>query len=130
MLGAQEKITEAKNLGMNVALASGSPYAWVSGHLERLQILDQFAQICTRDDVKNVKPNPELYLLAAKNLGVSPEHCLAFEDSSNGLRSAKAAGFKCVMVPNRVTVRSDFCGADLIIPSLLDIGLAEILNLI
>ena len=52
------------------------------------------------DDVKNGKPDPEVFLIAAKKLGLDPKDCVAFEDSINGIKSAHAAGMTTVMVPD------------------------------
>ena len=52
------------------------------------------------DDEKNGKPNPEVFLIAAKKLGLEPVDCVAFEDSINGIKSAHAAGMTTVMVPD------------------------------
>jgi beta-phosphoglucomutase-like phosphatase (HAD superfamily) len=54
-------------------------------------------------EVKHGKPDPEIYLLAASRLGVDPHHCLAFEDSNNGARSAVAAGMMTYQIPDLVT---------------------------
>ena len=50
--------------------------------------------------IENGKPAPDIYLEAAKQLGLSPEECAAFEDSPNGLKSAYAAGCKAIMIPD------------------------------
>ena len=52
------------------------------------------------DDVKNGKPDPEVFLIAAKKLGLDPKDCVAFEDSINGIKSAHSAGMTTVMVPD------------------------------
>ena len=62
-----------------------------------------FDAVCTRDDVKAVKPAPDLFLLAAQRMGVAAGRCLVFEDSPNGLRAAHAAGMWAVAVPNALT---------------------------
>jgi beta-phosphoglucomutase-like phosphatase (HAD superfamily) len=56
--------------------------------------------VVTRDDVARGKPYPDLFLEAARRLGVPPARCLAFEDSYNGVRAAAAAGVPVVMVPD------------------------------
>ena len=61
------------------------------------------------DDVRNGKPDPEPYLLAAARLGVEPQHCLAIEDSPAGIASAEAAGCVVVAVPNQVPVPAGRC---------------------
>ncbi|MGY3836625.1 HAD family hydrolase [Bacillus atrophaeus] len=101
--GVEAYLNAAKDLGLKVGLASSSDYKWVAGHLKQIGLFDDFEVIQTADDVEEVKPNPELYLKAAENLGVSPAECIAFEDSVNGSIAAKRAGMKCVIVPNKVT---------------------------
>ena len=54
------------------------------------------------------KPAPDLFLKAAEMLGVTPEECLAVEDSGNGLISANRAGMPCLLVPNQITRHCDF----------------------
>ena len=58
------------------------------------------AAVATRDDVENAKPAPDVYLEAARRLGVTPERCIAFEDSNVGLTAAHAAGTMAFMVPD------------------------------
>ena len=60
-----------------------------------------FQAIVSSEEVERGKPAPDVYLEAASRLGVAPEHCAAVEDSSNGIRSAHAAGMRVVAVPNR-----------------------------
>lgn len=68
--------------------------------LRSARIFDRFDTIVTFDDVARPKPAPDPYLLAAERLGARPEHCLALEDSHNGVRAAAAAGCVTIMVPN------------------------------
>lgn len=124
--GVVEKLAEAKAAGLRVGLASSSPRHWIETHLGRLGLLDRFDTLCTADDVVRVKPDPELYLLAARRLNARPERCLAFEDSPNGARAAKAAGLYCVAVPNFVTRQLQFEAVDLTLDSLADMRLAAI----
>ena len=69
-------------------------------HLGQAGLLSHFRALATRDDVERGKPHPDLYLEAARRLGVAPGRCLAFEDSNNGLTAAHAAGMMAVMVPD------------------------------
>ena len=55
----------------------------------------------TPEDVVHGKPAPDMFLLAAKKIGVAPEKCLVFEDAEPGMRAAEAAGMKYVKVPSR-----------------------------
>jgi len=66
-------------------------------------LLDHFEVIVTDDEISNAKPHPEPYLKAMEMLGMTPEQCLAVEDSRRGLDSAVAAGLRCIAVPNALT---------------------------
>jgi beta-phosphoglucomutase-like phosphatase (HAD superfamily) len=82
----------------------------------------------TRDHVTRVKPDPELFLLAASRLEVPAGACVVFEDSANGMRAAIAAGMRCVAVPNALTRRLERPAVDLVVSSLAERPLAEILR--
>jgi hypothetical protein len=87
-------------------------------YLRQFGLHDAFAAVVTADDVPRTKPAPDLYLLAARRLGVAPASVVAFEDSSRGVRAAKAAGTFCVAVPHVLSRSHDFDGADLRLDSL------------
>ncbi|RUS46781.1 HAD family phosphatase [Cohnella sp. AR92] len=106
--GVEAFLEEARARGMQLAVASSSSREWVDTYLERLGLADYFQCIRTADDVKNVKPNPELYLRALDALGVESHEAIAFEDSPNGVRAALAAGMHCVLAPNETTRLLDF----------------------
>jgi HAD superfamily hydrolase (TIGR01509 family) len=125
--GVTDHLDAAAALGLRVGLASSSSRAWVAGHLEQLGLLGRFAALCTADDVARTKPDPELYLLALARLGVEPGQALALEDSPNGVRAARAAGMRCVAVPNPVTRLMDLSHADLVLPSLAELPLPALL---
>jgi HAD superfamily hydrolase (TIGR01509 family) len=120
--GVADRLVE----GLKTALASSSQAAWVRPWLERHDLLDAFDALCTRDDVTAVKPAPDLFLLAAKRLGVAPESCLVFEDSPNGLRAARAAGMWAIAVPNVLTQPLDLPPHDLALESLATHTLASL----
>jgi putative hydrolase of the HAD superfamily len=128
--GALDRLEEARRLGLKIGLASSSDRAWIEMHLERQGIRDYFEVIRSSDDVKRVKPDPELYRLAVEALGVSPREAIAVEDSMNGLRAAKAAGLRGLVVPNPVTAQMDFSEADLILGSLEGTTWEEIMQLV
>ncbi|MFB9274129.1 HAD family hydrolase [Cohnella cellulosilytica] len=124
--GVLDRLEEARRLGWKIGLASSSDRAWIEDHLSRQGIRDYFEVIRSSDDVKRVKPDPELYVLAAEALGVAPEEALAVEDSMNGLRAAKAAGLWGLAVPNPVTAQMDFGQADIFVDGLDRKTFAEI----
>jgi len=126
--GVAERVQEARASGLKTAVASSSTSAWVEGWLERHAIRPLFDTVCSRDHVERVKPAPDLFLLAASRLGVAPERCVVFEDSPNGIRAARAAGMRCVAIPNAVTRALPMEGADLVLTSLGERPLAGILG--
>ncbi|MCP4261951.1 MAG: HAD family phosphatase [Planctomycetes bacterium] len=81
------------------------------------------------DYVKHKKPNPELFLLAAKGIGIEPANCVVIEDAPNGVEAAKAAGAKCIAVTNSTTAEN-LSHADLVCESLEKIDLQTITKLI
>jgi len=127
--GVVERIAEAESHGLGLAVASSSPRSWVEPHLARLGLRHRFHHVFTRDDVAAAKPAPDLYLASAAALGVAPERAVAFEDSHNGCKAAKAAGMCCVVTPNTVTRAQDFSAADVVVASLEEIDLAAIRRL-
>lgn len=84
-----------------VAIASGGPRNVVSRMLEIAGLAALFKVVVTPEDVEHGKPAPDMFLLAARRMGVAPEKCLVFEDAEPGMRAAEAAGMKWVCVPSR-----------------------------
>lgn len=126
--GVMTYLVEARRLGLKTAVASSSTRTWVMDHLNRFGIGRHFDAIVYREDVKRTKPAPDLYLTALKRLDVSPSEAIAFEDSSNGVHAAKAAGLFCVVVPNLLTADLDLSEADLRLLTLDAIPLAEVIR--
>jgi beta-phosphoglucomutase len=92
--GVKGLITELKNHGVKIGLASSSKNAKTV--LQILHIQNDFDAIVDGTMVTHSKPDPEIFLLAAKKLGVEPSACLVFEDAEAGVEAAIAAGMKCV----------------------------------
>lgn len=126
--GVVERLDEAAAIALPVAMASGSSRGWVTGHLERLGLLDRFNPIVTHEDTQRHKPHPDPFALAAEKLGVAPARCLVFEDSPNGIEAAKAAGMRCAAVPNEITAPLPLDKADLRLGSLAEATLDEIIG--
>ena len=117
-----------------LALASSSPYRLIDAVLARLRIEERFGVRHSGEEERLGKPDPAIFLGAARKLGVAPASCLAFEDSPGGVASAKAAGMRCVAVPDaagavasRLAEERDALAraADLVIDSLLEFGPAQ-----
>ena len=126
--GILQYIDDATALGLKLGVASSSTRDWVSGHLERLGILGRFDCVRCRDDVNSAKPAPDLYVAVLDCLGVSPSEAFAIEDSPNGVIAAKQAGMLCVAIPNSITARLDLSKADLVLRSLSDLSLHDLLQ--
>jgi HAD superfamily hydrolase (TIGR01509 family) len=124
--GVATQIADAQRLGLGLGVASSSTLAWVHGHLQRLGLIQHFGTLCTREDVVEVKPNPEIYALVASRLGVEPQEAVALEDSPNGVASAKAAGLFCVAIPNPLTASMSLDAADMHVPTLAELSLDDI----
>jgi HAD superfamily hydrolase (TIGR01509 family) len=107
-----------------------------SGTLEKSRAVLEAANVPYRkmvyingDHVKNKKPDPELFLLAAERMGIEPANCVVIEDAPNGVQAAKAAGAKCIAVTNS-TIAANLSEADLVCDSLEQVHLETIVNLI
>lgn len=84
-----------------MSVASGGPKNVVKKTLELMGLDAMFPIIVTPEDVTHGKPSPEMFLLAARLMGVPPEQCLVFEDATPGFEAATAAGMKYVEVKSR-----------------------------
>jgi len=93
----------ARRTGCQTALATMSRCAQARRVLEVLGLIEGFSFIATRDDVEQGKPDPEIYRLVARELGVPPEECLVIEDSPSGVKAALAAGMWCIAVTTPFT---------------------------
>jgi HAD superfamily hydrolase (TIGR01509 family) len=98
--GVLELLDFLADRGLPLAVATSSERRTAERHLAKAGIFDRFSALATRDDVERPKPHPDIYLEAARRLGIAPERCLAFEDSNIGLEAAHAAGTMAFMVPD------------------------------
>jgi len=116
-LSALNRLKSQKILG----LASSSFERDVHHVLRRLEITDCFRVIATGNHVVRTKPSPEIFLYAAKELGVSPEDCVVVEDAEKGIVAAHHAGMKSVAIPSDCTRNNDFSKATRVLGSLHEI---------
>ena len=113
MRGVSELLAALRDAGVPTAIASSAPARWVVGAVERLGIRPLFAAVVTGDEVGHRKPAPDVYLEAARQLGVEPARSIAIEDSGPGISAARAAGMKAIAIPHWLTESHDLSGADL-----------------
>ncbi len=124
--GVREILLQASQQGFRLAVASSSPYEWVSTHLASHGLMPCFEHVVTREQVAQVKPYPALFRKALDLLSLSPGEAIALEDSPNGIKAARSAGMFCVAVPNPISRRLDLSQANLILPSLAEITLPDL----
>ncbi|MCP2164526.1 HAD family hydrolase [Goodfellowiella coeruleoviolacea] len=99
--GARELVTTVAEL-VPIAVASSAPRRLISAVLAEHGLADRFSALCSSEEVPRGKPAPDVYLEAARRLGLDPARGFGIEDSSNGMRAAHAAGLTLVALPNRV----------------------------
>jgi HAD superfamily hydrolase (TIGR01509 family) len=127
--GLRALLTDARSRGLRLGVCSSSTPKWVLGHLERLDLRGFFDHVQCRDRPElRAKPAPDLFQAACAGLGVRPDEAIAFEDSRNGMLAAQAAGMRCVVVPNELTVAMDLTGADHRFESLALVSLQMLLD--
>ena len=108
--GALKLLEFLKEHGVKIALASGSSQKSISHHLKEVKAEEYFEIRVGSHDVKNGKPNPDIFLLAAQKMGVDPKDCFVIEDSVNGIKAGYSAGMKCIGIPDLVQFPEDIKG--------------------
>jgi len=98
LTGLRDLVMECQNASVPMAVASSAMMKNVDFVVDALGFRPYFRYLVSGDEVSHAKPDPEVYLKAARKLGFSPEDCVAFEDSFVGIESAKRAGMKCVAI--------------------------------
>ena len=124
---------EKKKMNLKIAVASAARRKDILSHLNHLGIAHHFDEIISgEDDLDHYsdpegvnKPKPYIYLHAAKQLNVEPQHCIAIEDSNPGVTAAVVAGCYTIAIPNFYTQSQDFSLADKILPTLTGITIEE-----
>ncbi len=110
--GVPETVAALKEKGYILAVASSSPQEYIELITEKLGIAPCFRLLFSAERVARPKPAPDVFLAAARALGVKPEECLVIEDSQNGSRAAKAANMICWGFQNPDSGNQDLSAAD------------------
>ncbi len=126
MRGIRDLLTALAEAGVPAAIASSAPARWVVPAVEGIGVRPLFAAIVTGDAVARRKPAPDVYLEAARRLGVDPARSIAIEDSGPGIAAARAAGMKTVAIPHWLTERHDLSSADLTVAHAGELTLARL----
>ncbi|TDC79224.1 HAD family hydrolase [Streptomyces hainanensis] len=126
--GVRNLLEQVDSAGLLRSIVSNSPSWWITRYVRQCGIGDGWHSVHSPDRVATLpKPAPDLYHEALRRLGLSPEEAIAFEDSPTGIRAARAAGVRCVTVPNDMTAELDLTHADLRVESFRHVDLAEII---
>ncbi len=129
MPGVLPLLLEFQKKGIRLAIGSSSPLEWIEWAVRRFELQGYFSHLCSTESMGiSGKPDPAVYIEAMRRLGVAPEECVIFEDSSHGLRAAVASGARAIAVPDPRWSRGDFTIADIVVESLEDRRLYEYLG--
>ena len=117
--GAREAV-ERTARGYPLGLASSSNRPLIDAVLDAAELAEVFRATVSSEEVARGKPAPDVYLEAARRLGIHPERCAAIEDSHAGIASAKAAGMRVIVVPNPAYPPDEdvLAEADIVLPSI------------
>lgn len=124
--GFTELLKKLKEKDYKVALASSSSRKKIDNVLAALKLKNTFSLIVSANDVEMNKPAPDIYMEAAKRLNLSPDECIAVEDSETGVHSAKSAGLRCIALRTSQTAEHDLSAADIIVESLKGINVEKL----
>lgn len=91
-----------------IAVASSSDLNIIKNNLEKTNLVKYIDVVASGEEVKNGKPAPDIFLLAASRLEVLPKECIVLEDSKSGILAAKAAGMKPIMIPDIYNPEKEF----------------------
>ena len=129
MEGVDRAVALLRGLGLGLAIASSSSHRLIDAVCDRLGL--EWIEIrCSADDELRGKPAGDVYLTAARRLGLSPAACLAIEDSPNGVLAARAAGMRCVAVPDPLLAEDQrYREAQLVLRSLDELDEAKLRSL-
>jgi HAD superfamily hydrolase (TIGR01509 family) len=119
--GLHELLTLLEDSGIPVGMATSTQQADAELCLTASGLAGRFGSVVTGDQVKQGKPSPDIYLEAARRLGVTPASCLALEDSEAGVLSASRAGMRTILIPDLKPATAEAIGAaSWMLPSLAD----------
>jgi len=127
--GVMKLINSLKKNKIKIALASGSPKDFVNYIVSKSSLNKKFDVVIGLGDYSNSKPDPEIFLLASKEINIKPKDCVVIEDANHGVLAAKKAGMKCIGFVNENSGNQNLSKADLIVDNLEEITIDTIKNL-
>ena len=129
IVGVIDLIESLYKKGIKMIVASSASRENIQLVLDKFAVLHYFEGYVSSQDVKRTKPNPDIFLLAAEKLGVSPKNCVVIEDAKHGVSAAKSANMSCIGYRNENSGNQDLSAADKIVTahSAIDIQLLNLL---
>jgi beta-phosphoglucomutase family hydrolase len=125
--GVLNLIQKLQRREIKLAIGSSSTKKLVNYILNKLELTHTFNRVITAEDIKHSKPDPEIFLKAAIELGVKPSQCLVIEDSKLGVDAAKSAGMKCMGYRNPHSGNQDLSKADAVIDDFSKVDIEKML---
>lgn len=122
---AVEVIEHFKSEGYQMAVASSSPKDEIIRNLTALDAIASFDHLVSGEEVENSKPHPDVFLRAAELIEATPDNCVVIEDTTNGVKAAKAAGMYCIGFRNPDYPKQDLTLADQVVTDLKDMVIPE-----
>lgn len=126
--GVEQTLSLINSKGLSRCVATSSTKSFANKALSLTGILEHLDFVVTAEEVPRGKPHPDIYLEAAKRMGVQVQRMLVLEDSENGTKAGVAAGAYVISVPNKHTRHGDFTGAKWVVESLLDSKIQRLLK--
>ena len=127
--GVLALMNEARQQGLRLAIATTTSPVNIAALMRSAIGADWRSHFLAIGDASNApvkKPHPQVYLKVLDDMGLPAAHCVAFEDSANGLRAAVAAGLDTIITPNSYTAHHDFQGALRVVPDLSQVNIARL----
>jgi len=122
--GIIDLLSALRLLEIPLAIASSSAFPVIDAVVKKFQLTNQFDIIMSGESLPKSKPDPAIYLLTAKQLGVNPVDCVVLEDASLGVQAAKAAGMFCIAFQNKNSGQQNLSQTDQIVAKISDIDIS------
>ncbi|WP_400190785.1 HAD family hydrolase [Hymenobacter sp. B81] len=127
--GARELVLDLYRAGVPLQLASSASKETIARVFRRFELYPYFQNLVSGEDFPRSKPDPAIFLHAARLAGVAPRHCLVIEDSANGVTAAKAAGMYCIGYRSEHSEGQDLHHADQVVAHLGQLSAVAVLAL-
>ncbi|QHW33796.1 HAD family hydrolase [Paenibacillus rhizovicinus] len=126
--GILELLQNLSDNHIPLGIASSSPRRFIEGVLTKFDIRKLFNTVVSGEEVENGKPAPDVYIEAARILGIPPEKCTVIEDSRNGVLASKRAGMRCIGYQNLNSGNQDLSSSDHIVGSITEITIEMLIG--